>query len=245
MHRTICLYCGCKPIKGYPADRAFVFGKHTICDKCKMLDWHLDDPPEKDQLIKTKLGWNLARHQERIKDKDNYEIVERLPSQRSGYPFGLVFKAEPSVTPMFILDWMRSFECEIETITAGYFYLPPKAHPILQLDHKWILHNRARYYFDGLLALDNQYGYHYFAKWSRPISITCFACLKVIDLTKYGRRPFHLSHWLASKHGGKVESGNIYPLCPSCNRLCGSKTIGEYLKTDKMVQARNENAGLA
>lgn len=39
-----------------------------------------------------------------------------------------------------------------------------------------------------------------------------------------------MDHWVAVKHGGKTEAGNLVPCCQSCNSKKGAKTPAEWKK---------------
>ena len=71
-----------------------------------------------------------------------------------------------------------------------------------------------------------------YQRWSQ---IPCLVCLCVIDLKGtiiqdgHQRVPHDTAHLRSVAHNGNDDSGNLTPLCPSCNHNVGSQHVYEYI----------------
>ena len=62
----------------------------------------------------------------------------------------------------------------------------------------------------------------------------CFCCKSKTITTFTSCNPFHAGHILSENDGGKIEIGNLLPICASCNRKMGTTHWDDYVKAKKL-----------
>ena len=62
----------------------------------------------------------------------------------------------------------------------------------------------------------------------------CFCCKskRITPFTSYNA--FQAGHILSENDGGKIELGNLLPICASCNRKMGTTHWDDYVKAKKL-----------
>ena len=66
------------------------------------------------------------------------------------------------------------------------------------------------------------------------INAKCFCCLSA-DITPFtSYNAFQAGHILSENDGGKIELGNLLPICASCNRKMGTTHWDDYVKAKKL-----------
>jgi len=70
----------------------------------------------------------------------------------------------------------------------------------------------------------------------------CFCCKskKITPFTSYNA--FQAGHILSENEGGKIEIGNLLPICASCNRKMGTTHWDDYVKDKKLyIRVNGDN----
>ena len=70
----------------------------------------------------------------------------------------------------------------------------------------------------------------------------CFCCKskRITPFTSYNA--FQAGHILAENEGGKIEIGNLLPICASCNRKMGTTHWDDYVKEKKLyIRVHGDN----
>ena len=63
----------------------------------------------------------------------------------------------------------------------------------------------------------------------------CFCCKskRITPFTSYNA--FQAGHILSENEGGKIEIGNLLPICASCNRKMGTTHWDDYVKAKSCI----------
>ena len=70
----------------------------------------------------------------------------------------------------------------------------------------------------------------------------CFCCKSKTLTTFTGCNPFHAGHILSDKDGGKIELGNLLPICTLCNKKMSSTHWDDFVKTNKLwIRVHGDN----
>ena len=131
----------------------------------------------------------------------------------------------PPVTEAFA--FLEAFGCEFDEVHGGVTDV--REYP----DEPG--RRSGQHYFTGFFTR-----YPYGAPiFSRPLSISCNACHRLLDLTVTPPQ-MQPGRW-APKNRSRFEVGNVYPLCSSCHQASVTTGLNEWMQTDVLNIRREWN----